>query len=371
MKKIILVTGAKGFIGKHLCLYLKNKGYKFFEYDVDSSLADLKYYISKAQVIVHLAGVNRPNDEEDFDKVNVGFTKKLIKLVKESERKIKIIFASSSQVRFQNIHNLYGISKRKCEELLIKFSKQTKNKLAIMRLDNVFGMWCKPNYNSVIATFCYNIAHDLPITIDDPQKKVNFVHVSYVCEAIEELFTHHDDDPFVFMYESHCVSIEYIANLIRSFKGLKANPFVSYRNDFEYKMYSTYLSYIPKDEHSHSLEQHKDERGSFIELLKNKYSGQVSLNIIKPGFIKGNHYHLSKIEKFYVIKGECEIALRNINEKEVYKHRASSDNLEVIDIPVGYAHSIKNVGKEDALVIMWVNEMYNEKKPDTYIENVE
>lgn len=368
----ILVTGAKGFVGKNLVLELKNRGYnEIFEYDIDTPKELLNKYTKECEFVFHLAGVNRPKDASEFMKGNFGFTSELLDSLKENANKAPILITSSIQA---NLDNDYGKSKKAGEDLLFEYSKQNNVEVFVYRLPNLFGKWCRPNYNSVIATFCNNVANNLPIQINDENVELT---LAYIDDVVDEFISclegkANKKDMFCYINVTHKEKLGYIANLINSFKESRNNlilPNVK-EGSFEKKLYSTYLSYLDKNDFSYPLKMNIDNRGSFTELFKTLNNGQVSVNISKPGITKGNHWHHTKNEKFVVVKGKGIIRFKKVDESEIIEYNVSGEKLEVIDIPVGYTHSIENVGSEDMVTIMWANENFNPNKPDTYFLEV-
>lgn len=378
----ILITGAKGFIGKNLIAQLNNiKEGKakekripadliVFEYDVDSNLESLDEYCQKADFVFHLAGVNRPKEQSEFMEGNFGFTSVLLDTLKKHDNQCPVMLSSSIQAE---LDNPYGISKKAGEDLLFAYGRETGAAVLIYRFPNVFGKWCRPNYNSAVATFCYNIAHDLPIQVNDPNVMMTLV---YIDDVVDELISALAGNP---MREGkYCkVPIEYkitlgeIVELIYSFRESRRNLQVPDMGDaFTKKLYATYLSYLPENNFSYPLKMNVDQRGSFTEFLKSPDRGQVSVNISKPGITKGNHWHHTKNEKFLVVSGKGVIRFRKIDEKEIHEYYVSGDKLEVVDIPVGYTHNIENLGDTDMVTIMWANETFDPDKPDTFFLEV-
>jgi len=363
----ILVTGAKGFIGKNLIAELKNQNYvNVLECGRDTELSILDDYCKDADFIFHLAGVNRPKDDSEFMDVNYGFTSKLISLLKKHNNTCPIVLSSSIQAE---INNAYGTSKKAMEDLLLDYHKTTAARVFIYRLLNVFGKWCQPNYNSVIATFCHNVAHDLPINISDPNVIMSLV---YIDDVVDELISAIESNKnytgsFYEISQSYTSSLGDIAKQIYSFKSSREQRSIPDMSDqFTKKLYSTYLSYLPKNQFSYSLNMNIDNRGSFTEFIKTQDRGQVSVNISKPGVTKGNHWHHSKNEKFLVVSGRGVIRFRNIDSNEIIEYLVSSERMEVLDIPTGYTHNIENLGDTEMVTIMWANELFNPEKPDTY-----
>lgn len=366
----ILVTGSNGFIGKNLCLRLKEAKYEVLQIDIDN-LSDLEDYIAKADFCIHLAGINRPLNPKEFYDGNANLTYRLIELIKKANKKLPIAFASSTQAALDND---YGKSKKMAEDYLLSFQKETGNPVYVYRFQNVFGKWCRPNYNSVVATFCYNIAHDLPIKVNDPSITKEFIYIDDICDTLIKLIESNGsgNESLLSISPSYIKSIGEVANLIQSFKDSRTNLMLPYQGDeFAKKLYATYLSYLPEETgFAYPLNSHVDNRGSFTEFYRTDGYGQLSVNISKPGITKGNHYHHTKNEKFLVVKGTCSIKFRKIGDSNVYEYVCSGDNLTVVDIPCGYTHSITNIGTEDSVTIMWASELFDPNKPDTIYEEV-
>lgn len=367
----ILVTGARGFIGKNLISELKNRGYMdVLEYDVDNDSCLFDKYCKEADFVFHLAGVNRPKNPSEFMAGNFGFTSELLATLSEYKNTCPIIVSSSIQAE---LDNEYGKSKRAGEDLLFRYSKETGAKVFIYRFPNVFGKWCKPNYNSVIATFCYNISHGVPINVNNPDVIMNLV---YIDDVVDELINALDgkqniNGDFCEVSMVHTISLGEIVNLIYSFYRSRVEQFIPDMSDtFTKKLYSTYLSYLPENQFSYELKMNVDNRGSFTEFIKTHDRGQVSVNISKPGIIKGNHWHNTKNEKFLVVSGKGVIRFRKIASSEIIEYYVSGDKMEVVDIPIGYTHNIENLGDTDLVTIMWANECFDIEKPDTFFEIV-
>lgn len=368
----ILVTGARGFIGKNLVAELKNKKVgEIFEFDTDSDPQDLERFAAKCNFIIHLAGVNRPKEEKEFSEGNIDFTGRLLSLLKMHENKVPLVFSSSSQAA---LDNPYGRSKKAAEDLLCMYSKKTGVAIRILRLPNVFGKWCRPSYNSVVATFCHNIANGLSITVNDPATVLNLIHVDDVVSELLNLLNSEDLTGCEFkdkFYDTDAITLGELAKLLQSFRESRVNKFVpNLETPLATKLYATYLSYLPENEFSYPLKMNIDQRGSFTEFLKTPDRGQVSVNISKPGIVKGNHWHHTKNEKFLVVSGIGIIRFRKLNTKEVIEYRVSGEKLEVLDIPPGYTHNIENIGTTDMVTVMWASEAFNPEKPDTYYEEV-
>lgn len=363
----ILVTGAKGFIGKNLIAELKNQNYTdIFEFDRDTNPTLLDTYSKECDFVFHLAGVNRPKKQDEFMEGNFGFTSTLLELLKKHNNKSPIVISSSIQA---TLNNPYGKSKKAGEDLMFSYSNETGVKVLVYRFPNVFGKWCRPNYNSAIATFCSNIACDLPIQVNDPSVIMNLV---YIDDIVEELIKALDGKEnrkgnFCEVPVTYTSTLGTIVDLIRSFKDSRKTLNVpNIDNLFEKKLYSTYLSYLPTDHFSYPLKMNIDNRGSFTEIIRTIDRGQFSVNIAKPGITKGNHWHHTKNEKFLVVCGNGLIRFRKIDTEEIIEYHVSGDKMEVVDIPPGYTHNITNIGNIDLVTFMWANEAFNPVKPDTY-----
>lgn len=366
----ILVTGAKGFIGKNLITELKNRKYTdIFEYDIDSTYEELDKFTRESEFVYHLAGVNRSKDKKDFLEGNFGFTSMLLDNLKKYNNKSPVVLASSIQAE---LDNPYGMSKKAGEDLLFDYCKDTGAKVLIYRFPNVFGKWCKPNYNSAVATFSYNIANNLPITISDPNKIMNLV---YIDDLVNELVNglngkENKKEDFCYVEPVYIVKLGKIVDLLYSFKESRKNCSVPSTEDlFIKKLYANYLTYLPKDSFCYDLKMNFDDRGSFTEFLKTVDRGQISINISKPGIVKGNHWHHTKNEKFLVVSGKGVIRFRRIDDKEIVEYNVCGEKLQVVDIPPGYTHNIKNLGNTELVIVMWANESFDPDNPDTiYME---
>ena len=373
MIKKILVTGASGFVGKNLVVELKNRKYStIYEYDLDSAPNMLDKYTKDCDFVFHLAGVNRPKEEREFMTGNFGFTSDLLASLKKQNNKAPLLITSSIQAA---LDNPYGRSKKAGEELIFEYARETGAKVFVFRLPNVFGKWCRPNYNSAVATFCHNIASGMPITINDPNVVLNLV---YIDDVVNELIRQIDAVNQIINKEKYCsvipihtIQLGDLAALISSFRDSRSNLSIPVMTDaFTKKLYSTYLSYLPVDQFSYPLKMNMDNRGSFTEFLKTPDRGQVSVNISKPGITKGNHWHHTKCEKFLVVSGSGVIRFRKVDRDEVLEYFVSGEKLEVVDIPVGYTHNIENLGSNVMVTIMWANESFDSERPDTYFEAV-
>lgn len=363
----ILVTGSSGFIGSNLIAELKNRGFlDIYECDQNSTTADIESFTKNCDFVFHLAGVNRPESEVEFMVGNYDFTLKLLEHLKKNNNKAPILMTSSIQAI---LDNPYGRSKLAGEQIIKEFGVKENVLTLIFRLPNVFGKWCRPNYNSVIATFCHNISRDLNVTISDPDKRIKLVYIDDVVNTfiyrMQKL--EHSGDVECLINPVYDVSISEIKSLIDSYKLSREELLIpNVEEEFSKKLYSTYLSYLPDDIFSYSLKSNNDERGSFTEFLKSHNCGQISINISKPGIVKGNHWHNTKTEKFLVVSGEAKIRFRRIGSSDIIEYCVSGNDLKVVDIPVGYTHSITNVGETDLVTVMWVNEIFDKNKPDTF-----
>jgi UDP-2-acetamido-2,6-beta-L-arabino-hexul-4-ose reductase len=370
-KMNILVTGANGFVGKNLIAKLKYKGFNnIFEFTRESDSSLLEKYTKECNFVFHLAGVNRPKDDKEFMEGNFGFTTKLLELLKKHGNKSPVLVTSSIQAEKDNP---YGKSKKAGEDLLFAHSLETGAKALVYRLPNLFGKWSKPNYNTVVATYCHNIARDLDIQVINPDA---YLTLCYIDDVLDEFFNALEGKPTV--QDNYCVvpithniKLGELANLIRDFKESRSNIGIpNMENALTKKLYSTYLSFLPEDKFSYDLKMNSDHRGSFTEFIRTPERGQVSVNVSKPGITKGNHWHHTKNEKFLVVSGEGLIRFRKIDSDEIIEYRVSGDKLQVVDIPTGFTHSIVNVGENDLVTVMWVNECFDPEKPDTYFLEV-
>ncbi len=362
----ILVTGAKGFIGKHMTKALKEDGYEVFEYDIDNTDEQLKEYLANADSIVHLAGINRPLTPEEFYDGNSNFTKKLVDFLGILGKKTPIIMSSSTQAELDND---YGKSKKMGEDYLFASGLP----VYVFRLANVFGKWCRPNYNSAAATFMYNIAHDLPITIRDPNYVVHYNYVDDIVNTFCECIRGHirPSKDILKVEPIHDCSLGKLASLITDFKkSVESEEHLPVlHSPFEVKLFISFLDYLKDDSYSYNYA--KDARGSFEELYKNEKYGQISVNKAFPGITKGGHYHTYKNEIFMTVVGDCVTRLRKVGTKEILEFRQEGSKSVKVNITPYYTHDIKNVGKCDSATLMWISEVYSDKTPDTFREDVD
>lgn len=380
----ILVTGAKGFIGKNLIATFNNirsgKDRSFgisdditiYEYDIDSNPSLLDAYCADCDFVFHLAGVNRPKEQSEFMEGNFGFASTLLDALKAHKNNCPVMISSSIQAE---LDNAYGKSKKAGEDLVFAYGKETGAPVYVYRFPNVFGKWCRPNYNSAIATFCNNIANDLPIQVNDRSVVMNLVYIDdVVAELIDALQNkpHMDEAGYCYVPVTHTITLGEIVDLIYSFKNSRSDLSVPDMTEggLVKKLHATYLSYLPAEGFSYPLKMNVDERGSFTEILRTADRGQFSVNISKPGITKGNHWHHTKNEKFVVVSGKALIQFRRIDSDEIINYHVSGEKIEVVDIPTGYTHNIINEGDTDLVTFMWCNECFDPEHPDTYFLDI-
>lgn len=395
----ILVTGAEGFVGKNLCAALKNirdnkdrtrniKIEEIFEYDIDTERNLLDGFCEKADFVFNLAGVNRPKDNAEFMEGNFGFASDLLNTLKKHNNKCPVMLSSSVQATLIGRYdNDYGRSKKAGEELFFKYAEETGAKVLVYRFPNLFGKWCRPNYNSAVATFCHNTANDLPITVNDRNIELELLYIDdLVAEMLDALENNEhrcefdgintvitEGGKYCAVPTTHKVTLGEIADLLEQFKNQPKTLFMPEIPDgsFAKKLYSTYLSYLPKEKVSFPLKMNIDERGSFTELLKTAGCGQFSVNISKPGITKGQHWHNTKWEFFIVVSGHGLIEERKIGSDEVLRFEVSGNNIEAVHMLPGYTHNIINLSDtEDLVTLMWANEQFDPNHPDTFFEKV-
>lgn len=396
----VLVTGAKGFVGKNLVCALNNlkdgkdrtrpniKIDEVYEYDIDSNISELDEYCKNADFVFNLAGINRPKDPEEFKKGNFGFASTLLETLKKYGNKCPVMISSSIQATLIGRYDgEYGRSKRDGENLLFDYANKTGAKVFVYRFPNLFGKWCRPNYNSAVATFCNNVANDLPITINDRSTELELL---YIDDLVYEMFdalegkehrcefdgltaVENENGKFCFVPTTHRVTLGEISDLLGKFKSQPISLLMPEipNNSFAKKLYSTYLSYLPKEKVAFPLKMNVDQRGSFTELLKTEKCGQFSVNISKPGITKGQHWHNSKWEFFIVVSGHGLIQERKIGTDEVIEFEVSGDKIEAVHMLPGYTHNIINLSETENLVtVMWANEQFDPNRPDTFFEIV-
>ena len=386
----ILVTGAKGFVGKNLCAALKNirdgkdrtrniKIDEIFEYDIDTEKSLLDGFCENSDFVFNLAGVNRPKETAEFMRGNFGFASELLEALKKHNNKCPVMLSSSIQATLIGRYDSdYGRSKKAGEDLFFKYSEETGAKVLVYRFPNLFGKWCRPNYNSAVATFCNNTANDLPITVNDRNTELELLYIDdLVAEMLDALENNEhryaDDTKYCIVPTTHKVTLGEIVDLLEQFKNQPKTLLMPEipNNSFAKKLYSTYLSYLPKEKVSFPLKMNVDDRGSFTELLKTANCGQISVNISKPGITKGQHWHNSKWEFFIVVSGHGLIEERKIGSDEVLRFEVTGEKIEAIHMLPGYTHNIINLSEtEDLVTLMWANEQFDPNHPDTFYEEV-
>lgn len=386
----ILVTGAKGFVGKNLCAALKNirdgkdktrslKIDEIFEYDIDTEKSLLDGFCENSDFVFNLAGVNRPKETAEFMQGNFGFASELLDTLKKHNNKCPVMLSSSIQATLIGRYDSdYGRSKKAGEDLFFKYSEETGAKVLVYRFPNLFGKWCRPNYNSAVATFCNNTANDLPIIVNDRNTELELLYIDdLVAEMLDALENNEhryaDDTKYCIVPTTHKVTLGEIVDLLEQFKNQPKTLLMPeiQNNSFAKKLYSTYLSYLPKEKVSFPLKMNVDDRGSFTELLKTANCGQISVNISKPGITKGQHWHNSKWEFFIVVSGHGLIEERKIGSDEVLRFEVTGEKIEAIHMLPGYTHNIINLSEtEDLVTLMWANEQFDPNHPDTFYEEV-
>ena len=364
----ILVTGSNGFVGKNLISNLSlNKDIEIYRYDKDNTLEDLDKYTKDCEFVYHLAGVNRPQDPKEFMEGNFGFTTILLDYLKKNNNKCPIMISSSIQAELDND---YGKSKKAGEDLILNYGKENGIKTFVYRFPNLFGKWCRPNYNSVIATWCNNVAHNENIKVDDKSKELTLAYIDDVCSELIKCLDNNEtrDGEYCIIPITYKKTLGEISSLIKSFKENDRGIMVPSTGDnFIKDLYATYISYVPLGELVVDLEEHRDNRGVFCELVRTKEAGQVSVSTTNPNIVRGGHYHNTKMERFIVIKGKAKIEFEHVIDHSKYEFEVSGDKLQYVTIPVGYQHSINNIGDDELVLILWANELFNPEIPDTYV----
>jgi UDP-2-acetamido-2,6-beta-L-arabino-hexul-4-ose reductase len=376
----ILITGSNGFFGKNLVSHLNKKdGIDIFHFNRVDSFDSLSFSLDEIDIIFHLAGENRPNSFDDFNINNVVLTKKLCDELQKKQKHIPIIFSSTNHVlsveenSVSEIVRAYGKSKLSAESALMEYAQNTGASVVIYRFPGVFGKWCKPNYNSVVATFCHNIAHQTAIEITDPDKVIKLV---YVDDVISDFLVLLEKMPtgisFKRMHPEYEISLGGLANAIANFKKSRKELYIEAVGvGFMRALYATYISYLPKEEFSYDLEYFEDKRGVFVEILKTQNSGQISYFTAKPGVTRGGHFHHSKIEKFLVIEGEALFRFRHIISNDYFEIKVKAGQPRIVETIPGWTHDITNIGSNELISLLWANEVFNSDRPDTIFERVE
>ena len=370
--KNVLVTGSKGFVGKNLLVELsRQEDIAVLGFDVGDDAATLERYLREADIIYHLAGVNRPQNVEEFAASNTGLTQTIVSLLAEHDRKPAIVMSSSTQAA---LDNPYGRSKKAAEDILFDYGERTGAPVYVFRLTNVFGKWSRPNYNSVVSTFCYNIAHGLDITISNPANEVELVYIDDVVRSFASILQGDvtDSERYLSVTPTYKMTLAELADRVYQLYDSRKTLLVPDLSDpFMKCIHATYLSYLEPDDFSYRLDNKTDIRGRLAELIKSEHFGQIFVSKSHNGIIRGNHYHNTKIEKFCVLQGQAVIKFRHILSDEVISYHVSGDNFEIVDIPPGYTHSIENLSEGEMIVLFWTNQLFDPEKPDTYCEAVE
>ena len=365
----ILVTGSNGFIAKNLIAHLnRNKKLELYFYKKNDSMDLLEAYVKEADFIFHLAGVNRPSDKHDFYKGNKDLTQYIVNVLMQNDKSTPVLFSSSIQAIEDND---YGKSKKAAEGILVSYQNTTDAHIFIYRLPNVFGKWSKANYNSVVATWCSNIANNLEIQVSNRNVELALVYIDDVIKSFIERLTIHTNAQLFEINTVYKKTLGQIEELLYKFKENRNTLLIpNVASEFERALYATYLSYLPTNQFSYPLNGHTDDRGTFYEIIKTLDSGQFSLSTTAPGIKRGSHYHHTKNEKFLVVRGEALIEFRHILNDEVISYKVSDKKMEVIEMIPGYTHNIKNIGDEEMILFLWANENYNHENPDTYFLEV-
>lgn len=365
----VLITGSNGFIAKNLIEHLKrDEDIELYLYSKKDSINLLEAYVKEVDFIFHLAGVNRPKDVSEFYEGNSNLTKNIVRILKESDKNTPILLSSSIQAELDND---YGKSKLEAENILLDYAKESGASVYIYRLSNVFGKWCRPNYNSVVATWCNNIAKNIDIQVNDRNVELTLVYVDDVVKSFISKLDFQSDERYFNVETVYKKSLGEIESLLYQFKeNRKTLVIPNVGSGFERALYATYLSYLSTDDFSYELKGHQDERGAFYEILKTLDSGQFSLSTTAPGITRGNHYHHTKNEKFLVVKGEALIEFRHIVTNEIISYKVSDKKMEVVEMIPGYTHNIKNTGNEEMILFLWANEIFDQNNPDTYFLEV-
>ncbi len=367
--KSILVTGSEGFLGRNLCVALcRCDGIKVLRFDLQNTLKELEQQVAQADFIFHLAGVNRPKDEKEFSEGNTDLTRLLCGFAGKHNSRAPVLFSSSTQAESQNA---YGRSKRAAEDALIDYSRQSGVPVLVYRFPNLFGKWSRPNYNSAVSTFCYNVTHDLPIQVNDPAHTVTFAYVDDVVdECLKQMRRSGEIDAKQYRYEvteTYSVSLGRLAGLLKAFRTVReGGPMPDLSDPFTKKLYATFLSYYDTAAFAYPAKMNTDNRGWLFELIKSEQFGQIFVSQTHPGITRGNHGHNTKVEKFCVIQGRGAIRFRHVMTNEIFICEVSGENIQIVDIPPGYTHSIENVGGTEMITLFWANEIFNPVKPDTY-----
>lgn len=361
----IVVTGAKGFIGRNLCIMLREQGYQdIIEVDRETSYDELKDYLRSAEFVYHLAGINRPKDDSEFQKGNADLTSFIAEQLKQAGNHVPLVVSSSIQAERDNP---YGLSKRLAEDAVEQYGRDTGASYYIYRFPNVFGKWCRPNYNSVVATFCYNTLNDIEITINDPSAPVTLVYIDDVCSSLISLLGASCPSGFKSVAPEYPTTVGEVADVLKAFKQSRENLVTeNVGTGLVRALYSTYLSYMTPEQFSYAIPSYGDERGVFSEMLKTKQAGQFSFFTAHPGITRGGHYHHSKNEKFLVLRGSALFKFEHISTGERYELKTDGSTLQIVETVPGWSHDITNIGDDEMIVMLWANEVFDREMPDTF-----
>jgi UDP-2-acetamido-2,6-beta-L-arabino-hexul-4-ose reductase len=372
MMKRILVTGAAGFMGRNLCMALRRQGgFAVLEFDVEQSPTELPGLAAQADLVFHLAGINRPKEEKEFTEGNVDLTRHLCDSLAKTGRKTPLVLSSSIQAE---LDNPYGRSKREAEEVVLEYHQKTGAAVYVYRFPNVFGKWSRPNYNTVVATFCHNISRGLPVQVSNRGNVLRFVYIDDIIRAFLEIAArpeHKGQETRYDLQPVYTITLGELHDLLVSFRETRRQSLVpDLANPLLKSLYSTYVSFYEPNDLAYPVDLKTDERGWLFELVKSRSAGQIFVSRTKPGITRGNHYHDSKLEKFCVIQGEGVIRFRHVLQREIIEYPVNDREIKVVDIPPGYTHSIENTGTNDMLTLFWANEIFEPQRPDTYFVKV-
>ncbi len=365
---VVVITGAAGFVGRNLLAALaQRQEHEALAFDVGDGEDELRQGLARADFVFHLAGVNRPKDPGEFRAGNAGLTQRVLDALAESGRAVPFVLTSSIQAA---LDNPYGASKREAEQAVFAWADRTGGRALVYRLPNLFGKWCRPNYNSAVATFCHNIARDLPIEISDPARELELL---YIDDLVAELLRALDgrpnlgDDGRCHVSKTHRIALGMLADVLRGFRASRDTLVLpDFSCELTKALYATYVSYLPEDGFAYAADMKRDDRGWLVELIKGPAFGQIFVSRTKPGITRGNHWHHTKVEKFIVIEGQAVIRFRQIVGDQVLEYPVSGEDLRIVDIPTGYTHSIVNVGSTDVITLFWTDMMFDPGNPDTY-----
>lgn len=369
----ILITGADGFIGKNLQVNLALRAdLKLLLFDLPQTSEDLEGLVHQADLVFHLAGINRPKDPEEYKTGNADLTQYLLHLLEQEGRKTPVVMSSSIQAE---LDNPYGRSKKEAEGYVFAYAIKNSAPVYVYRFPNVFGKWCKPNYNSVVATYCYNAANQIPLRIDDPDRELTLLYIDDIITEFQRIIdgkAKPAERSILSIFPTYNITLGGLADTISRFAASRSSLIHDKdRNDpLIPKLYATFLSYLPPGDLAIGAEMKRDDRGFFAELIKSPFFGQISVSRTKPGVTRGNHWHNTKVEKFIVIQGEAIVRFRKIDSEEIFEYLVSGEDIKIIDIPPGYTHNIQNIGESDVLTIFWAGEAFDPDNPDTVYAEV-